>query len=74
MDDNLLDGLDEATRKKAEALLQVTREKDGNKAYAQAQIDIFRYMLKTYEFGNDKLDNGIFYLRNVKEADGNENI
>lgn len=71
MDDNLLDGLDEATRKKAEALLQVTRENDGNKAYAQAQIDIFRYMLETYEFGNDKLDNGIFYLRNVKEADGN---
>ncbi|WP_199507381.1 MULTISPECIES: hypothetical protein [unclassified Psychrobacter] len=71
MEDNLFDGLDEATRKELEKLLQVTREKDGNKAYANAQIDIFRYILEPYEFGHDKLDNGIFYLRNVKEADGN---
>lgn len=71
MDANVLEGFDDATRKEVEKLLQVTREKDGNKAYASAQIDIFRYMLKTYEFGDDKLDNGIFYLRNVKEADGN---
>jgi len=66
-----MEGLDEATRKEVEKLLTVMRENDGNEAYAKAQIDIFRYMLKTYEFGDDKLDNGIFYLRNVKEADGN---
>lgn len=65
MNNNVLDGLDEATRKEVEELLKVTRKKDGDEEYIRAQFELSNYMdrIKNYELG-------VKYLKNIKKEDG----
>lgn len=49
MNINDMEGLDDATRKEIEELMKVTREKDGNEAYAEAQFRIGMLLYKNKE-------------------------
>jgi hypothetical protein len=60
MNNNVLDGLDEATRKEVEKLLKVTREKDGDEEYIIAQFELEEYMDK-----NEKYELGVRFLKNM---------
>ena len=59
-----VEGLDEATRKEIEELLKVTREKDGNEAFAKSRFAIFRkvYLSECFEIG-------IKALKDIKKTD-----
>ena len=65
MDANILEGLDDATRKEVEKLLQVTREKDGNEKFVSAQFKLDEYM-----FNNKKWRLSINFLKNIRKEDG----
>jgi len=41
-----MEGLDEETRKEIEELQKVTREKDGDEAFAEAQATIGEFLIK----------------------------
>ncbi|MGP9518668.1 hypothetical protein [Psychrobacter sp. AOP7-C1-14] len=60
-----LNGLDEVTRKEVEKLLKVTREKDGDEEYINAQLELEDYMDK-----NKRYELGVKYLKNIREDDG----
>lgn len=44
-----MEGLDEETRKEIEELQKVTREKDGDEAFAEAQATIGEFLIKKEE-------------------------
>ena len=46
MNNDDIEGLDEATRKKIEELQKVTREEDGCRSYASAQMAIGEHLAK----------------------------
>ena len=62
-----MDGLDEATRKEVEALQEVTRERDGNETYAEAQFEIGSIYLK-----NNNLESALKAWDKVKHSDNPE--
>ncbi len=64
--DDLKD-LDEATRKKIEELLKVTREKDGGDNFAKAQFNI-----GSVYFGNNKLENALKAWNKIEKEDNPE--
>lgn len=64
MNNDDIEGLDEATRKKIEELQKVTREEDGCRSYASAQMAIGEHLAK-----NNKLNNALVVWNNVKHSD-----
>lgn len=59
-----MEGLDEKTRKEIEALQKVTREKDGNEAFAVSQFSIGKIL---YE--NDYIDNALSVWQKINLND-----
>lgn len=64
MNINDMESLDETIRKELEALEKVTREKDGDEAFAMSRFHIFKktYLLEEYEIG-------IKALNSIKKTD-----
>ena len=60
-----MEGLDAETRKKIEELQKVTREKDGDEKYVNAQLEIESHMAR-----NGKFELGVKYLKNIQKDDG----
>lgn len=59
-----MEGLDKKTRKEIEALQKVTREKDGNEAFAEAQATIGEFLIK-----NKKPEKAIEAWSKVERSD-----
>lgn len=62
-----MEGLDEATRKEIEELSKITRKKDGNNTYAEAQFRIGKLLNE-----NNKIRDALAAWDNIKETDSRE--
>lgn len=60
-----LEGLDGETKKEIEELQKITREKDGDDVYINAQFELERHMASNGEF-----ELGIKFLKNITKNDG----